>query len=140
MSFADDVRAGLTARPKQLPPWYFYDALGAALFVAICELPEYYLTRAESEILQRHGASIARALGRPRRVVELGSGNARKTRLLFDTLGTSSFTYVPIDVDASVLDLDFENFQPIVADFRQITSLIEPAAAESPSRLKKTCT
>lgn len=125
-SFAEDVREGLTAARKHLPPWYFYDALGSALFAAICELPEYYLTRAETDILQRHGTSIARAFGKPKRVIELGSGNARKTRLLFDTLG-ASFTYVPIDVDPSVLNLAFDNIQPIVGDFREITSLVQPS-------------
>lgn len=129
-SFAEDVRDGLTAPRKHLPPWYFYDALGSALFVAICELPEYYLTRAETEILQRHGASIARAFGEPKRVIELGSGNARKTRLLFDTLG-ASFKYVPIDVDTSVVDLQFENLEPIVGDYREITSLVQPAAGSA---------
>ena len=126
-SFAEDVRDGLTAPRKFLQPWYFYDPLGSALFAAICELPEYYLTRAETEILQRHGASIARAFANPSRVIELGSGNARKTRMLFDKL-RKPFTYVPIDVDPSVLDLEFENVQPIVGDFRDIASLVQPAA------------
>src|SRR3954466_15011443 len=57
--FADDVRRGLTAPRKFLLPQYFYDALGSALFTAICELPEYYVTRAETEILMTHGAEIA---------------------------------------------------------------------------------
>ena len=58
-AFAEDVRRGLTATPKVLQPHYFYDALGSALFNAICELPEYYVTRAETEILTQHAAEIA---------------------------------------------------------------------------------
>jgi L-histidine Nalpha-methyltransferase len=129
-SFADDVRHGLTQPRKELQPWYFYDALGSALFAAICELPEYYLTRAETEILTRHCASIARALGAPDRIVELGSGDARKTRLLLAAM-SRSFTYIPIDVDASVLALQSSfpnlNVQPIRADYRDLPSLITPA-------------
>ena len=129
-SFADDVRHGLTQPRKELQPWYFYDALGSALFAAICELPEYYLTRAETEILTRHGASIARALGTPDRVIELGSGDAHKTRVLLAAM-SRSLTYIPIDVDASVLALQssFPNLtvQPIRADYRDLPSLITPA-------------
>ena len=85
-SFADDVRTGLTATPKFLLPHYFYDALGSALFNAICELPEYYVTRAETEILTAHAAEIAGAFGATGRLVELGSGSARKSRLLIEAL------------------------------------------------------
>jgi len=129
-SFADDVRDGLTQPRKELQPWYFYDALGSALFAAICELPEYYLTRSETEILTRHGASIARALAAPDRVIELGSGDGRKTRLLFEAFSRRP-TYIPIDIDASVLTLQSAfpnvNVQPIRADYRAIRSLITPA-------------
>ena len=61
--FADDVCCGLTASPKFLLPQYFYDALGSALFSAICELPEYYVTRAEDEILRGKATEIAAAFG-----------------------------------------------------------------------------
>ncbi len=105
-SFANDVRAGLSSRPKQLQPWYFYDSLGSALFEAICELPEYYVTRAETEILQRHANEIARALRGPDRVVELGSGNCRKTNLLIEALVARQprLTFVPVEVDAGTLE------------------------------------
>jgi 2-C-methyl-D-erythritol 4-phosphate cytidylyltransferase len=63
-AFAADVRRGLRSQPKQLPPKYFYDELGSLLFDAICLLPEYYLTRAEDEILTRHAAEIVAAAGR----------------------------------------------------------------------------
>src|ERR1700730_9419569 len=80
-SFAEDVRKGLTSTPKSLPPRYFYDALGSALFVAICELPEYTLTRAETSILRTSATAMARTFGSPARVVELGSGDCRKSRI-----------------------------------------------------------
>src|SRR5277367_2515233 len=76
-----DVRAGLTASPKTLPPKYFYDARGSELFDEITRLPEYHLTRAETAILDRHTADIA-ALSQCESLVELGSGTSAKTRLL----------------------------------------------------------
>lgn len=100
-AFADDVRRGLTASPKWLPPRWFYDGVGSALFDAICHLPEYYVTRAETEILTTRAREIATAFGNPSRVVELGSGTARKTRLLLDHL--PNIEYVPVDVDAEML-------------------------------------
>jgi dimethylhistidine N-methyltransferase len=104
--FAASVRAGLTAPRKTLEPRFFYDALGSALFDAICELPEYYVTRAETEILTQYGPEIAAALGSPVRLVELGSGSARKTRLLFDAILATQRTldYAPVDVDAGMLE------------------------------------
>jgi dimethylhistidine N-methyltransferase len=104
--FAEDVRRGLSATPKFLLPHYFYDALGSALFNAICELPEYYVTRAETEILTRHGAEIAAAFGEPARVVELGSGSARKSRLLIEAIlaRQDELEYIPVDVDAGMLE------------------------------------
>jgi L-histidine N-alpha-methyltransferase len=85
-SFGEDVRAGLGGSPKRLPPKYFYDDLGSALFEAICKLPEYYLTRAESEIFERHAAEIVGSIAGPLELVELGSGAATKTRLLIDAI------------------------------------------------------
>src|SRR5258708_23711168 len=84
--FADDVRDGLQKPQKELQPWYFYDSLGSALFAAICELPEYTITRAETEIFRRHSSAIARAFRSPERIVELGSADARQTRQLLDAL------------------------------------------------------
>jgi L-histidine N-alpha-methyltransferase len=104
--FARDVRAGLTASQKWLPPRWFYDALGSSLFDAICFLPEYYVTRAETEVLTRHRSEIAEAFGPNLRLVELGSGAARKTRILLDALTATQpdLEYVPVDVDASMLE------------------------------------
>ena len=96
---ADDVRRGLLATPRVLPPKYFYDAAGSALFSRITQLPEYYLTRAERLILAAHGATIMRAL-RPREIVEIGAGTATKIRPMLRAAGTVR-RYVPIDVDAA---------------------------------------
>lgn len=104
--FARDVREGLTAPRKWLPPRWFYDALGSALFDAICFLPEYYVMRAEAEVLTAHGDEIVDSFGANVRLVELGSGAARKTRLLLDRLTErqAEVEYVPVDVDAQMLE------------------------------------
>src|SRR5260370_40790710 len=74
----DEVVAGLAASPATLSPKYFYDALGCALYGAICELPEYYPTRTELELFRRHRAEIAGALGKGKQFVDLGAGDCRK--------------------------------------------------------------
>ena len=80
-----DARSGLTSEPKSLPPKWFYDAQGSALFEKITELREYYPTRAEREILTANAVGIA-GQTRARTLVELGSGSSEKTRLLLDAL------------------------------------------------------
>jgi L-histidine N-alpha-methyltransferase len=104
--FARDVLAGLTASPKHLPCCYFYDRLGSLLFEAICETPEYYLTRAETAILQAHGAEIAALFPSATDLIELGSGNAVKTRLLIEALLARGMPlrYVPLDICRTVLE------------------------------------
>ena len=103
-SLRRDVRVGLTATPKSLPPKWFYDAAGSELFDRITRLPEYYPTRAEASILAERAALIAAASGADT-LVELGSGTSAKTRMLLDALRDrgSLRTFVPFDVDASVL-------------------------------------
>ncbi|MYS93540.1 MULTISPECIES: L-histidine N(alpha)-methyltransferase [Streptomyces] len=96
-----DVHRGLTDRPKTLPPKWFYDAHGSDLFEKITELPEYYPTRAEREILVARSGDIAAAT-HARTLVELGSGSSEKTRHLLDAL-TDLHTYVPVDVSGSAL-------------------------------------
>lgn len=96
-----DVREGLTVVPKTLPPKWFYDARGSALFDEITRLPEYYPTRAEREILLDRSAGIAVASG-ARTLVELGSGSSDKTRHLLAALG-GPLSYVPVDVSESAL-------------------------------------
>jgi L-histidine N-alpha-methyltransferase len=105
-SFAEDVRRGLTASPKLLSPKYFYDALGSRLFEAICELPEYYVTRAETEVFRDHAGEIAAALPGRLRLVELGSGDAQKTRLLIEAVLTrqGDLDYLPIDISRSAIE------------------------------------
>ncbi|MER5194428.1 L-histidine N(alpha)-methyltransferase [Streptomyces sp. NPDC002755] len=98
-----DVQHGLTDTPKTLPPKWFYDAHGSELFERITELPEYYPTRAEREILVDRAGEIA-AAARARTLVELGSGSSEKTRYLIDAL-TDLDTYVPVDVSESALTL-----------------------------------
>src|SRR6266571_2018599 len=80
-----DVRTGLTAHPKWLPPKWFYDARGSVLFEQITQLDEYYPTRAEREVLAAHAPDIARITG-AKTLIELGSGSSEKTRLLLDAL------------------------------------------------------
>ena len=101
---AVDVRAGLTATPKVLPPKYFYDGRGSELFDEITRLPEYYPTRAEWAILQARADEIAAVTGAPT-LVELGSGTSEKTRLLLAALtrGGTLERFVPFDVDPVVL-------------------------------------
>ena len=106
-SFAEDVRRGLSSEPKRLFPKYFYDELGSQLFEAICHLPEYYLTRAENEILARYADQIVSAVdGAPKTLLEMGSGSATKTRRIIDALlrAQTSLLYVPIDISASALE------------------------------------
>ena len=105
VEFAKDVAAGLSAEPKHLSCRYFYDREGSRLFAAICDLPEYYLTRAETEILQCHAGEIASLFQGDVTVIELGSGNAVKTRLLLQALlPDRRVRYVPIDIWRPVLE------------------------------------
>jgi L-histidine Nalpha-methyltransferase len=124
-----DVRAGLTATPKTLPPKYFYDAQGSKLFDEITRLPEYYLTRAETSILERRAAAIA-GLSRSESLVELGSGTSAKTRLLLRALraGGTLREFVPFDVDPVVLAMASDaladeypglRIAPFVGDFER---------------------
>jgi L-histidine Nalpha-methyltransferase len=100
----DDVRRGLTARPKAIPPLWFYDEAGSRLFEEITRLPEYYPTRAERRLLTEHAAEIAR-LAEADTLVELGAGACDKTRLLLDAMRTSGplRRYVPFDVSDEFL-------------------------------------
>jgi L-histidine Nalpha-methyltransferase len=103
-SLAEDVLDGLTRPFKELPPKHFYDAAGAELFDRICDLPEYYPTRAERAILAERSADIA-ALTGAAELVELGSGTAAKSRLLLSALARAGTLrrYVPVDVSDGML-------------------------------------
>jgi L-histidine N-alpha-methyltransferase len=128
-SMADDVRTGLTAQPKTLPPKYFYDARGSELFDEITRLPEYYPTRTERAILVQRAQEIA-ALTHAETLVELGSGTSEKTRLLLHALTAAGtlHRFVPFDVDPAVLaeardalavEFPALALEPVVGDFEQ---------------------
>jgi dimethylhistidine N-methyltransferase len=116
--FSGDVRRGLTAEKKFLPPKYFYDELGSRLFEAICLLPEYYLTRAESEIFARRSDEIAELAARGSAVTlfELGSGSASKTRRIVEALlrRQGRLTYVPVDISTRALE---ESARALLQDY-----------------------
>jgi len=105
-SLASETRAGLTATPKRIPCRFFYDEVGSQIFEEICELPEYYLTRAESEILQDRGHDVAKRFSLPISLVELGSGSSTKTRLLIEALlgEHGALSYTPVDISPSALE------------------------------------
>jgi L-histidine N-alpha-methyltransferase len=103
-ALAADVRAGLTASPKTLPPRWFYDERGSELFDQITRLPEYYPTRTERALLEASAGAIATATGADT-LLELGSGTSEKTRVLLTALARTGTLrrFVPVDVDPSVL-------------------------------------
>jgi len=103
---AEDVRRGLAKQPKRFLPKYFYDQLGSQLFEAICLLPEYYLTRAENEILERYADEIVASVAGEITLLEMGSGSASKTRLLIEALfrKQAELLFMPVDISASALD------------------------------------
>ena len=100
-AFREDVLAGLSQRHKAIPARWFYDETGSQLFEDITQLPQYYPTRAEAAILERHGADFAAAIGPARAVVEFGSGSSTKTPLLLRAIQPAA--YVPIDISGAFL-------------------------------------
>lgn len=99
----EELRACLSEPVPRIPPWFGYDARGSELFEAITELPTYYLTRVEWSLLRRHGPDIADRLGCGR-IAELGSGSAKKTRLLLGAAAARrATTYLPVDVSHEML-------------------------------------
>jgi len=135
--FGRDVIAGLTARPKTLPPKYFYDEAGAQLFEAITATPEYYPTRCEMEILRDRASEIAQFTPQGSALVEFGSGSSRKARLvLAATPGIAA--YVPVDIsskmladEAQTLRRDWPHLRviPVEADFSEPFTLPPDVAA-----------
>jgi L-histidine Nalpha-methyltransferase len=136
-SLAEDVLDGLTRPFKELPPKHFYDARGAELFDQICELPEYYPTRAERAILEQSSPELAALTGAVE-LVELGSGTAAKTRVLLDALHAAGTLrrYVPVDVtEQMVRDCAEELTQEypglrvhgVIGDFERHLDRIPPA-------------
>jgi dimethylhistidine N-methyltransferase len=136
----DVVRRGLAMKPKRLPSRLFYDERGSQLFEAICEQPEYYLTRSEIALMREHAAAIADTIGPDARLVEYGSGSGIKTRLLLEHLRTP-VAYVPVEISRTALldsvaslSTTFPHvpMQPVCADFTQPLRL--PVASRSPRR------
>jgi L-histidine Nalpha-methyltransferase len=103
---AEDVRRGLASQPKRFLPKYFYDQLGSQLFEAICLLPEYYLTRAENEILEHYADEIVASVDGQTTLLEMGSGSASKTRLIIEALlrKQAELLFIPVDISATALD------------------------------------
>jgi dimethylhistidine N-methyltransferase len=139
--FLRDVHAGLGAAQKYLLPKYFYDPEGSALFERITELSEYYLTRAETEILSASGPEISARIGPGALIVEYGSGSSTKTRLLLDRL-VDPAGYVPIDISCEVLETSARaladeypgiEIRPLCADYTGPYSL--PHLTPPPARV-----
>lgn len=104
--FARDIQRGLTSNPKHLFPKYLYDELGSRLFEAICQVDEYYLTRAEDEILTNHADEIVASSPDCETLIELGSGSAEKTRKIIEALirRCGELLFMPVDISASALE------------------------------------
>jgi len=125
----EDVRCGLSARPKAIPPLWFYDETGSRLFEEITRLPEYYPTRAERRLLAQHAGELSR-LARADTLVELGAGSCDKTRLLLDAMRATRplHRYVPFDVSDEFLreaavgllqEYEGLSVHAVVGDFRR---------------------
>ncbi len=132
-----DVIAGLSTRPRSLPPKYFYDERGSQLFEQICELPEYYPTRTETAILRKYGAAIAQRTASCE-IVELGSGSSTKTRILLDAYQAADYPlrYLPVDVSDTMLS---ETAQKLLSEYLDLSvhalaSTYEPALAALPPK------
>ncbi len=128
-ALADEVLRGLQAHPKTLPPKLFYDETGAKLFEEITALPEYYLTRAELEILREHASEIAALAGPGAALVEFGSGAGIKVRLLLDAFEHPA-AYVPIDVSQAQLA---SVARAVASDYPGLT--VRPLCADYVGRL-----
>lgn len=141
-SLRDDVLAGLAAAPKHIPPKHFYDEAGCRLFEAICETPEYRVTRSETELMQRQVGEMAACLGPACLLVEYGSGNSRKTRVLLGALRPR--VYMPIDIardqlvaSAQHLSSEFPwlHLEPVWGDYSRPLALPQPAAGRGLRRV-----
>jgi len=138
--FLADVIAGLSSNPRTIPCKYFYDAHGAALFQKICELPEYYVTRTEIDILDRSRADIALQLGPNIELIGLGTGAGTKTRIVIEALENPA-VYIPVDISEKQLREStalfrkiFPNLEilPVCADYLQSVAL--PTPSRKPAR------
>jgi len=134
--FLADVVAGLSSNPPTLPCKYFYDARGAQLFQKICELPEYYITRTEIDILERHGAEIASELGPDIELIGLGTGAGTKTRILIEALDKPA-VYMPVDISEKQLYESAALFRQIFPDLEVLpvcADYLQPVVLPTPRR------
>ena len=134
--FLADLIAGLSSNPRTLPCKYFYDERGAALFQKICELPEYYITRTEIDILDRNRAEIASHLGANIELIGLGTGAGTKTRILIETL-ESPTVYIPVDISEKQLRESTALFQRIFPDLEILpvcADYLQPVVLPSSNR------
>ncbi len=134
--FLSDVIAGLSSEPRTLPCKYFYDERGAALFQKICELPEYYITRTEIDILDRHRAEIAAHLGAQINLIGLGTGSGTKTRILIEALEKPA-GYIPVDISEKQLRKSTALFHKIFPDLEILpvcADYLQPVALPSTRR------
>jgi len=133
--FLDQAVTGLSGSPRMLPSKFFYDERGSDLFQQICELPEYYVTRTETEILRQHGAEIAESIGDNAELVGFGTGAGVKTRMVLDHL-ENLIAYVPVDISKQRLTESAEALSreipaleilPVCADYLQPFELPTPS-------------
>jgi len=133
--FLADVIAGLSSKPRTLPCKYFYDDRGAALFQRICELPEYYVTRTEIDILDRNRAEIASYLGPNIQLIGLGTGAGTKTRILIEALQKPA-AYIPVDISEKQLHESTALFRKIFPELEILpvfADYLQPVVLPSPS-------
>ena len=134
--FLSDIIAGLSRNPRTLPCKYFYDERGAVLFQKICELPEYYITRTEIDILDRNRADIASFLGPNIELIGLGTGAGTKTRILIEALETPA-VYIPVDISEKQLRESTALFRNIFPDLEMLpvcADYLQPVVLPSPTR------
>src|SRR6266849_489826 len=134
--FLSEVVAGLSSEPRTLPCKYFYDERGAALFQKICELPEYYITRTEIDILDRHRQEIASHLGTNIELIGLGTGAGTKTRILIEAL-TKPAVYISVDISEKQLHESTALFREIFPDLEILpvcADYLQPFVLPSPRR------
>jgi len=135
---AAEVRLGLAGKPRSIPSKYFYDARGSELFDQICELPEYYLTRAEHALLAQHAAEITKVTGATS-LLEIGSGMARKSGLIVQAMGEA--VYVPFDISREAIEASAKallqahprlRVHGVIGDFAHDLARLATVAPESP--------
>ena len=132
--FLAEVLAGLSSSPRSLPCKFFYDERGADLFQKICELPEYYITRTETELLRQNGPEIAESIGANAALIGFGTGAGIKTRMLLEHL-QNPIAYIPVDISKqrlidSAVELSHAmpalEILPVCADYLQELQLPTP--------------